>query len=177
MRDSSPDTIESKNRASSFIGSMIAALALLLFVITLSDAAARENEQPGTFSAASVRVLVADEKHISFALETPTTVANLPGAILDVPGLDQRTTTTGTPAVPYFSTYIVIPPDSQPRVSADSLPPVIQTGVFLPAVTPEPVLTPPMLGEPVPGFPAEAAPRAPGAGSVEKSSMRPIPGE
>lgn len=127
-----------------FLGSVAPALVLLLFVHTLSSSAAVVAEPASQRSVASVRLLFANDQRIGFSLVTPV---SLPvDGTLDVPGLDQRTVMPGLPALPFYSTYIVLPPESTPRLAIKRAEPATKAIVSLPAAPVEIVDAPPLLG-------------------------------
>jgi uncharacterized repeat protein (TIGR01451 family) len=64
--------------------------------------------------AAIVRPGASDETGLRFVLETPAAVTR--GGRAEVPGLEHRLQTPGAPALPYFATFIALPPEAHATV-------------------------------------------------------------
>lgn len=67
-------------------------------------------------NAAAVQHLTLSDTGLSFTFNTPQTTPDSAGW-LTLPGLDARTTIPGAPSVPYYSTYIVLPPNASATIT------------------------------------------------------------
>ncbi len=109
-----------KTHASSLrITALSVVLVALLLLPTLTSAdmqtdIPREDSTVPSGSAAS-RILHADDSGMSFELITPPANMADDGS-LQVNGLEQIFVEPGSPALPYFSTYIALPPEASAAV-------------------------------------------------------------
>ena len=125
--------------------SLLAALALLVTAVGLSQAASTEHGISSAEPKAIIRNLQANDRGVSFTLQTPVIPAQ-GGVELLLEGLDRRSREPGLPSLPYFTTYVALPPEAQVRLTLSQADPVIQAGVGLPAVKEESVGVLPMFG-------------------------------
>ncbi|MFN2137647.1 MAG: C25 family peptidase propeptide domain-containing protein, partial [Candidatus Promineifilaceae bacterium] len=95
--------------------------ALLLFVLLLSAGTMPVNAREAAANqrgSAATTIQQNDSSAFTFTLHTPSAqVAN--GMVL-VPGLETTTNTSGAPQLPYYSTYIALPPGASFELSVSS---------------------------------------------------------
>jgi hypothetical protein len=99
----------------------------------------------GVESKALIRNLQSDDRGVSFTLETPV-IMDLGGAELQIAGLDRQSREPGYPSLPYFTTYVALPPEAFARLTLSQADTVIQTGIDLPTVQKEIVPAPAIFG-------------------------------
>lgn len=136
-----PFVVSSKtgNRPAWILGTICAAAALLALLFAFSGAAAFEFEDLGIEPRALDRLIHADGDGLRFVLELPS-ASFVAGDDLQISGLDERTSVAGLPALPFYSTYIVLPPESNPRVTIERTAKAFEKNLYLPSVPDEVVV-------------------------------------
>lgn len=92
-------------------------LAAIIVLASLSAGAATAAAPPPT--TAAVTVETADDAQLRFTLRTPTFLAAADGHVT-VAGLDDVTQQPGAPALPYYATYVALPPEADVSVTVET---------------------------------------------------------
>lgn len=96
----------------------LVALLLQLWPVPVAARATGEGVgQPG--NAAAIPTLSLSDTELTFALHTPTFAINEDG-LLTAPGLTARTSQSGTPDLPFYTTYIALPPEANAAVTVEA---------------------------------------------------------
>lgn len=107
-----------------FSYALIATTVLLLLLIagtiyalspTALPSSARHPAQPAT----PVHIITSNSERLQFALQTPRFQANA-GHEISIAGLNQSLAQPGAPALPYYATYIALPPEAEITVQVQA---------------------------------------------------------
>ena len=89
---------------------IILAVALALILLPSFVAAQQSGSEPAAESVTAVATLLrSDAQGVHFELQTPQLAVDANG-LVSVAGLQPASSAPGTPALPYYSTYIAVPP-------------------------------------------------------------------
>lgn len=95
--------------------SFILAVTLLtgtLFILQAKSSAAPQEFQLGSFSGEGISFVEADDRGLSFVLKTAVIHDAPNNGLITSPGLNAVMQEPGAPELPYFSTYIAVPPEA-----------------------------------------------------------------
>jgi uncharacterized repeat protein (TIGR01451 family) len=158
-----PNNFVRPSRQLPIIFALFCAIAFVLLAVAAmeTNAAGQNSLVEGADSGAHITELTLHDQGLSFTLQSPSVHVDSDGRMV-APGLERVIQQPGAPALPYFSTYIVVPPEADISVEVSEKEVVEFSGINV---------------APVPVLDREAALGASEQGmlAIDNSQTRPIP--